>query len=200
MKNLNYLLVLFVLVISCGQNDLEKETLHLKEKELALKERELTLQEKSTSDQPSDDVESSIEVTYTSHSPCMFGVKLPSNYKLEPIQEDISSDYCDYHVKGKPEGLILKFHSLLNSRFNFDNIEELYDAALKSTKLDVGYKAQKGNWFVISGTNKSNGNAVYWKRVWGEMYVSDLHIEYPKSKASEIEPSIGTISNSFTSR
>lgn len=193
MKNLIYPLLLFLLLISCGQNDLEKEALEYTEKELAP-------DEKDSNDEEAESLAPVVEVSYTHHSPCLFEVSLPSTMKLEAMYDDVSSDYCDYHVKGKPGDLFLEFHSLLNSRYEYDNIKDLYEIALKTTKLDINYKAQKGNWFVISGTNKSNGNTVYWKRVWGEMYVSDLHIEYPKSKASEIEPSIGTISNSFKSR
>jgi hypothetical protein len=76
----------------------------------------------------------------------------------------------------------------------------LYTNAIKKSELEISYKTQKGNWFVISGINKDNGNIVYWKRVSGNNFISDIHIEYPKGRESEISPYIAKISNSFTSK
>ena len=55
------------------------------------------------------------------------------------------------------------------------------------------------DYFVISGINNENGNIVYWKRVLGRSYVSDLHIEYNQTRKSTIENHIARISKSFTS-
>jgi hypothetical protein len=71
---------------------------------------------------------------------------------------------------------------------------------ITKSELEISYKTQKGNWFVISGVNKDNGNIVYWKRVSGNSFISDLHIEYPKEGESEISPFISKISKSFTSK
>ena len=46
------------------------------------------------------------------------------------------------------------------------------------------------NWILLALVNKDNGNIVYWKRVIGEWYISDLHIEYSPLKKNKIEPYI----------
>ncbi|MBL0202341.1 MAG: hypothetical protein IPP81_19950 [Chitinophagaceae bacterium] len=194
------ILTLTILITSCGQTDTKQKELELKERELALKELELVLKEKDTNNLRADQVNVAPEVSYKSHTPCTFSVSLPSNFKLQAMYDDKSADYCDYSVKTKDEFEIIQLHSLLSSRFEFNSIKELYDAAINKSELDISYKTQKGNWFVISGTKKENGNTVYWKRVSGNSFISDLHIEYPKSHESEIAPYITTISNSFTSK
>lgn len=196
-------IILFVAIatlLSCGQNDTKQKEVELKEKELALKERELALKERDTNNLKPIPVNVVSEVSYKSHSPCTFSVSLPSSFKLQAMYDDKSPDYCDYSVKTKDGFEIIQLHSLLSSRFEFSSIKELYEAAIKKSELDISYKTQKGNWFVISGTKKENGNTVYWKRVSGNNFISDLHVEYPKSRESEIAPYIATISNSFTSK
>jgi hypothetical protein len=197
----NIAILFFVtLLFSCGQTDTKQKELELKEKELALKERELALKEKDTNNLKPAPVNIVPDVSYKAYSPCAFSVSLPSNFKLQPMYDDKSPDYCDYSVKTKNGFEIIQLHSLLSSRFEFSSIKELYDAAIKKSEIDISYKAQKGNWFVISGTKKENGNTVYWKRVSGNSFISDLHIEYPKSRESEIAPYTATISSSFTSK
>jgi hypothetical protein len=200
MRQIIFLLTISFLITSCGQNETKQKELELKEKELQLKERELSLKEKDTNNLKKTPISRVPEVTYKSHTPCTFSVSLPSDFKLQPMYDDKSSDYCDYSVKTKDGFEIIQLHSLLSSRFEFSSIKELYDAAIKKSELDITYKAQKGNWFVISGTKKENGNTVYWKRISGISFISDLHIEYPKSRESEIASYIATISNSFTSK
>ena len=186
--------------ISCGQNEIKQKELELKEKELALKERELNLKEKDTNNLKTVSVSKTPEVTFKLHTPCSFSVSLPSNFKLLPMYDDKSPDYCDYSVNTKDGLEIIQIHSMLSSRFEISAIKDLYTNAIKKSELEISYKTQKGNWFVISGINKDNGNIVYWKRVSGNNFISDLHIEYPKGRESEISPYIAKISNSFTSK
>jgi len=200
MRHIIFLLTASLFLISCGQNETKQKELELKEKELALKERELVLKEKDTNNLKPIPVNVVPEVSYKSHSPCTFSVSLPSSFKLQAMYDDKSPDYCDYSVKTKDGFEIIQLHSLLSSRFEFSSIKELYDAAVKKSELDISYKTQKGNWFVISGIKKENGNTVYWKRVSGNSFISDLHIEYPKSRESEIALYIATISSSFSSK
>ena len=200
MRHIIFLLIVSLFFISCGQNETKQKELELKEKELALKERELKLKEKDTNSLKAASVNETPQVSFKSHTPCTFSVSLPSDFKLQPMYDDKSSDYCDYSVKTKDGLEIIQLHSLLSSRFEFSSIKELYDAAVNKSELDISYKTQKGNWFVISGTKKENGNTVYWKRVSGGSFISDLHIEYPKNRESEIAPYIATISKSFTSK
>ena len=188
MQQITLLLILFLFLFSCGQTEVAQ-------KEPQPKESEIVLPEKDTSSIPTPVA----EVNYTLHNPCTFSIKLPSDFKAEPMEEENSLDYCDYSVKTKDGFEIMQLHSLLGSKFETSAIKELYEEALTKSELEITYKAQKGNWFVISGTNKTNGNAVYWKRISGNNFVSDLHIEYPKSRETEIVPYIGAIAGSFTS-
>ena len=138
--------------------------------------------------------------TFKKHSPGTFSIELPAEMKLSEMYDQSSPDYSDFEVKLKDGYVIMELHSLINSRFEHSNtIKELYDAALSSSKLDITYKMTSSNYFVISGFNKENGNIVYWKRVLGENFVSDMHIEYIKSRKNDIEQHIGKIAKSFTS-
>ena len=132
-------------------------------------------------------------------APCTFGIELPVEMKIKKMYEDASSDYCDYEVKLKDGYKIMELHSLINSRFEHNTINELYNIALESSDLNITYKIVASDYFVISGLKKENGNIVYWKRVLGINFVSDLHIEYNQAKKSAIEKHIGRISKSFTS-
>jgi hypothetical protein len=215
--------------------DLQKRELDLKQKELELKEKELTQQQNKTSAtstttvaEPSasknapttspsteskknttvsDNLDNAQKVAFKSHNPCSFSVSLPTTFKLVSQNYETSPDYCDYEVKLTDGSVIIQIHSLLNSRFSFDDIKKgesdikyLYRRALSKSKLDITYKTQKENWFVISGIDKSNGKINYWKRVSGSNFISDLSIEYTKSQALQIEPYIGKIATSFSSQ
>jgi|TARA_B110000879_G_C11088494_1_gene477934 hypothetical protein len=145
------------------------------------------------------EVEDPKEINYKSHNPCSFSISLPTNFKIREMYDDNSPDYCDFIVSIDDGLEVIELHSMLNSRFEFTKIEELFNVAILNSELQITYKTQKENWFVISGTNKENGNIVYWKRISGENFISDLHIDYPPKRKSEIEPYIGVISSSFIS-
>jgi len=133
--------------------------------------------------------------TYKVFDECSFSVNLPTTF--ESVLVDSSPDYCDYETSiGSVK--IIEFTSLNISRFEIDNISDLYARAVEGTKLNVSYKIQKSNWFIISGTNL-DGNIVYWKRVVGDNFISDLYIEYNNSQRNIIEPYLGEISRSFKS-
>lgn len=185
--------------------ELRKRELDLKQKELELKEKELSQQQNKKSITASTD--NLDRVTFKSHNPCSFSVSLPTTFKLVSQNYETSPNYCDYEVKLNDGSVIIQIHSLTNGRFSYEDINEgesdikyLHRRALSKSKLEIAYKTQKENWFVISGTNKSNGKINYWKRVLGSNFISDLTIEYTKSQASQIEPYIGKIATSFTSQ
>jgi hypothetical protein len=140
------------------------------------------------------------DVAFQKITPCSFSIEIPVDMKIKAMYEDSSLDYCDYEVVLKDGFSIMELHSLLNTRFDQSTIDGFYQAALEGTELKVTYKMLGANFFVISGYNQENGNIVYWKRVLGENYVSDLHIEYNESRKSSIEKYIGRISKSFTSQ
>jgi hypothetical protein len=136
---------------------------------------------------------------FKKHSPCAFSIELPSEMKLSKMFSDESLDFCDYEVKLKDGSIVMELHSLVLSRCEFTTIKEYYEAALKASVLNITYKVITGNFFVISGLNKDNGKIVYWKRVLGDNYLSDMRIEYSETQKKNIEPHIGKISKSFKS-
>lgn len=136
---------------------------------------------------------------YLIYEPCSFKVELPSQMKMSKMYEDENPDYCDYEVKLNDDFVIMELHSLVKSQFEYNTIEELYNAAVNASELNITYKTVSNNFFVISGFNLENGNIVYWKRALGENYISDLYIEYNTERKKEIEPFLGKISKSFSS-
>jgi hypothetical protein len=158
------------------------------------------IQNNNTTTNNSGIQETSNQITFISYNPCTFGISLPSNFKIKSMYSDSSPDRCDYSVKTEDGFEIIQLHSLLSSRFETNNIKELYNKALKNKTLKITYKSQKGNWFVVSGTSNENENIVYWKRISGANFISDMRIEYPKNRASQIEQYISKIQKSFTSQ
>jgi hypothetical protein len=191
-KLLTFFIVCLFLA-SCGESVRnEKETAALVVKDGKESEQELIQKEPAAKKTDLDTVE------FLDQSSYKFSVSLPISWNMEEMNE-ASLDYCNYEVT-LPDGFkAIELHALTNSRFNWNNIQDLYNASLKAVEMDITYKTQKDNWFVISGIDKKTKHIVCWKRVLGEIYVSDLSIEYPKSREAEIAPFIGRISNSFTS-
>ncbi len=137
---------------------------------------------------------------FKKHNPCSFVIELPSDMKLSKMyDDDVSADYCDYEVRAADGLIIMELHSLLTSRFGFGTIKEAYEAALSGSKLNITYKMQSANFFVISGIDPENGKIVYWKRVMGEQFISDMYIKYDRSRRALIESNIGKIAKSFRS-
>jgi hypothetical protein len=132
--------------------------------------------------------------------PCAFAIELPVDMKIKKMYEDSSPDYCDYEVTLRDGYTIMELHSLNKSRFEQSSIKGLYNQALRSSDLNITYNTLGSNFFIISGINPQNGNIVYWKRVLGQNFVSDLHIEYNQGRKAAIEKHIGRIAKSFTSK
>ena len=137
---------------------------------------------------------------FKGYQSAMFEIELPIDMRVSKMYSDVSTDYCDYNVRTKSGIDIMELHSLLKSRFTFSTIGEAYREALSSTNLNITYKMQSGDFFVISGYNPNNGNIVYWKRIVGNRFVSDMRIEYSQSRRSLIESNIGRIAKSFRSK
>lgn len=186
--------LVFGTMISCNEpaQEQEKSTRPAK-KEKQEKKPVLEAEETMTDKVPDNDRR---EVPFD-ETPYKFDLDLPRSWKLFRLGEE-TLDYCDYEAT-LPNGIkVLDIGVLLNTRFDAENIGDLYAAALKLETVDISYKLQKDNWFIISGIDKKTKNIIYWKRVFGEMYVGDLHFEYPKTREAEIAPHIGTIAKSFT--
>jgi hypothetical protein len=194
---------------SCEQSDIKQKELELKQKELEIKERELSVKEKDkfskTENLISVTSNKTQKVSFITHTPCTFSVILPSIFDLQPMYDEKSPDYCDYRVLTKSGFEVMQLHTLLSSRFsgcdswneNLSEVKNFYQCALNNSQLNISYKAQNSNWFVISGVD-DDGDIVYWKRVVGNIFIGDLYIKYPKSRESEIVEYIPMISKSFT--
>ena len=129
---------------------------------------------------------------------CSFKVSLPQSYLFKIDEEDNNLDMCGATVSTSDGLQIIDIRSMNNARFETSNIKELYQKAQDNSTLEVTHKTQKNNWFVISGYN-NKGMIVYWKRVSGDNFISDLYMEYPQHRSSEINSKIGKIAGSFTS-
>ncbi|MDD3861226.1 MAG: hypothetical protein PHW83_13620 [Bacteroidales bacterium] len=194
---------------SAKELELQKRELDLKQKDLGLKEKELSQQnevlaeseKKPTLDKDSITISNAkaIEVSYKKFTTAFFSIDIPSTFTIESDNDKTSLDYCDYSVKTKEGVKIIQIHSLTSSRFETSEAMELYEIAISKSELTISYKTQKDNWFVISGTDKETGMTIYWKRVSGKNYISDLRIDYSASQKTNIEPYIGKIAGSFIS-
>jgi hypothetical protein len=135
---------------------------------------------------------------YRGFSPCSFYIELPVSVVTINENGSNSDDYCDYKVRLSDGFEFMELHSMNKGRFSFSDIDQLYSAAINSSNLDIVYQTKGSNFFVITGYNKK-GNIVYWRRSVGGRYISDMRIEYPKSRRASIDPMISRLSKSFYS-
>ena len=131
--------------------------------------------------------------------PCSFYISLPEGFSIKPIEKESNFDYCDYNVKTADKVEVMQLHSLLASRYLDSEIKTLFAIEQKMEDINIVYRLQRANWFVISGTDKKTGHLLYRKTIVGERFVSELRIDYAKGQAAKIEPYIAKIAASFTS-
>jgi hypothetical protein len=129
----------------------------------------------------------------------VFCIHLPSDFKVtEPYSEN-NSDHEVYDVS-KKGAKFMTITASIESRFSLDDsintIQDWYQDILKK-RPEISYKMQKDNWFIVSGIDPKSGNVFYWKKIWKGEFISDLYIDYPKSKKDEIEPYLSSIAKSF---
>ena len=122
---------------------------------------------------------------FKNYHPCSFSISLPANYFFRNMNEETSVDYCDYEVKFKENGVSLQIHSLLSSRFETTDINELFESAKSASEMAITYQFKSDHFYVLSG-NK-DGKIIYRKRYVGNNYISDLEIEYLPSEKNVIE-------------
>ena len=137
-------------------------------------------------------------VEFKKYTLCQFSIELPISFKLSKMFSDSPLKTCDYEVKLSDNFVVMELHSSEWGRFEETTISGFFNAAINKSDLNISYKLQSGNWFVISGTTKDGLNTVYWKRLFGTYFISDLYIEYPISRKAQIEQYIRKISKSFT--
>ena len=138
---------------------------------------------------------------YENYNRCNCSIDIPTEMTLNVYESTF--DYCDAEIILKNGQRVIELHSLNISKFEFDNIEDLFNAAVikhsKNPNFKLTYKMKKINYFVISGVDNKSGNIIYWKRVVGDNFISDLRFDYPFSLKKEVEPFIGKIAKSFES-
>jgi len=139
------------------------------------------------------------QAQFKKHHPCSFYISLPKSFTIKPIEQESNFDYCDLKVKTADKIEVMQLHSLLASRYMDSDIKTLYAIEQKMEDINIVYKLQKANWFVISGTDKKTGHMLYRKTMVGQNFVSELRIDYAPSTASKIEPFIAKIAASFVS-
>lgn len=111
------------------------------------------------------------------------------------MNESSSVDYCDYEVLFKEKGVSLQVHSLLSSRFETTDVNELFEEAKKTIGANITYQFKSDRFYILSGIK--DGNIIYRKRYIGNNYISDLEIEYSPTQKNVIEKYIGKIAGSF---
>lgn len=140
----------------------------------------------------------SAQTKYTEFCGNVFCVDLPAGFNVKDYPEN-STDNETYEVTKKGVKFI-NISASIESRYDMDasinNIQDWYQYILKK-RPEISYKLQKDNWFVVSGVDPETGNVFYWKKIWQGEFISDLYIEYPKSKKDQIEPYLGAIAKSF---
>lgn len=141
----------------------------------------------------------SFKTKFTHHAPCSFSISLPSSWYLQAMEEEHSIEYCDYFGMISNGDTVLRIHSTTRGRFGFSTIQEAFQQACKNTKLQVSYKLQKNNEFILSGIDPESKHIVYWKTVFGHGYISELIFDYPQIHKQEVELVLPTIVHSFKS-
>lgn len=145
------------------------------------------------------------DMTFQKHSFCKFSIDLPAEWRIYQSKDELSSGLCSYEVSLKNGFIVMKLVSKPITSLNCSDlrsctVEALFQKALKESTLSVTYKFLGKGFFVISGFNKRNGNIVYWKRVFGDGFVSDMHLEYRDERRAAVDPYMNRISRSFVSR
>ena len=71
-------------------------------------------------------------------------------------------------------------------------------AELTKAGAKVTYKAQKGDWWVVSGTNLGKANDQFYYRMWiRKSTVKGFRFVYAKSEQKQLDRLIGDVSKSF---
>ena len=123
-------------------------------------------------------------------------ITLPNHYKFKILEHSL--DWCYASGTSSDESVEIYIDIIINTRFETNNIKELYELATKVQDLHITYHTQKNNWLVVSGFSKADDKIVYWKRIAGKRFIGDVRIRYSKDKKHNIEPYLSTISKSFT--
>jgi hypothetical protein len=138
---------------------------------------------------------------YTEHAPCSFHVSLPETWKLEPFN-GVGNDgpACNYEALTEKGDKVLSVSSMKHAEFETNSMDSLYAMAIEYSKFPISSQSRNGNTFVLRGTNPETGNTVYWKRVVGKAFISDLYFDYPKNLEQDIAPYREKIAASFTGK
>jgi hypothetical protein len=134
-------------------------------------------------------------------SKTFFSISLPKNFSISCVYgcEQNTLDYADYKISYMDTLNFITTSSYNLGRTLCATPQECYEKQLFRWRktINITYKIQKNNWFVISGIGKNSGNIFYLKGYYGEKYFSILKMVYPQGLNNELEKNISEISKSF---
>lgn len=136
---------------------------------------------------------------YTEMHQCAFSIGIPSDFSLSKMYEDESADFCDYIVETGHEDLKFEIHSLLKSRAETSDVNELYENSTQNSPYDIDEHDLHSNGYFIRGKEKSTGYEVYFLRRVGENFISDVLLVYPSIYHKQVENYIAFLFENFES-
>ena len=133
-----------------------------------------------------------------------FELTLPREFSVHPVYGENSNtlDYSDYSIQfnGHEDYITTSTYGL--GRVGCGSEQQCYEEQLKEWEktIDITYKVQKDNWFVISGIGKYSGRVFYLRGSFGDKYMSTLRFAYPPEDKEEVEKYLPLLSKSFQSK
>ncbi len=137
-----------------------------------------------------------------SQSKTFFDVDMPPDFWISCVYgcEENTVDYADYKISYQDTLNYITTSSYNLGRTACSSVQECFEEQLLawSETINITYKLQKNNWFVISGIGKNSGNIFYLKGYYGVKYFSNIKFVYPQEVKNELEDYVSEISKSFS--
>lgn len=137
-----------------------------------------------------------------SQSKTFFYVDTPSDFSISCVYgcEENTMDYADYKISYQDTLNYITTSSYNLERIPCTSVKECFEEQLLawSETINITYKLQKNNWFVISGIGKNSGNIFYLKGYYGVKYFSKIKFVYPQEIKNELKDYVSEISKSFS--
>lgn len=131
---------------------------------------------------------------YKTYGLCTFSIALPGHLKIKTEETNHSAYVYLYTADGFE---ILNASCLNLAESNHTGFAGYREFVRSLSDMDITYQTTKTDWCVMSGISRKNGNIIYEKLLWSDLFLGNLHIEYPKNSAHLIEPYISKIAGSF---
>ncbi|MBM7703889.1 hypothetical protein [Metabacillus iocasae] len=132
-------------------------------------------------------------ITYQTYTNSRFGfsIQYPSHLMMAP--PPTNGDGAIFFN----EELEITVYGSHQTCVNGDTIEECYEEELTSIPVNVTYKKQSNNWYVLSYIE--NGFIVYKKSFFGQSVSNSFIIKYPANLKEKFDPVVTHISKTFVS-